>query len=271
MTTNDIRSTGQEILVPTDQAGLAVTGPENLPERHDHDTLEAVEYTLAEFRYKNGLRVVFSYDAVSRDFGLLQEGRIGESAPLVHGEFDTMLEAYLAIAPANLPIPEELLDEAADCKDLTAEVRARAISPTCVTASELELPLASPAVTAASQTCFSTYYSWWDWHDDAEPGLAPETYYTIEFGGKKRYSQSYIRNCTPAGSGSWLWARHRIYYKKANGTYKKHFEGKVAPGYWQAKTKGSIKRWRKVSYDDGWNSSPSNDSLKYTREGRFRN
>jgi hypothetical protein len=124
---------------------------------------------------------------------------------------------------------------------------------------------------AAGQSCYDTYYGWWDWHDAAQAGLAPKTYGSSSFGGKRRYTDSYVANCTPAGSGSWLWARHRIYYKDF-GKYKKQFEGKVAPGHWQEKTKGSVKRYRKVSYDDGWSSSPNcgDGDCKYTREGRFR-
>jgi hypothetical protein len=134
------------------------------------------------------------------------------------------------------------------------------------------MPISSSVTpAAASQSCSSTFYSWWDWHDNANPGLPPKEYYSSHFGGKKRYTQSYIYNCVPMGSGSWLWARHRIYYKNSSGNYKKQFEGKVQPWHWQAKTKGSIKRYRRVIYDDGWNSSPSNINLRYTREGRFTN
>lgn len=135
----------------------------------------------------------------------------------------------------------------------------------------LQLPITAGVEPRAGQTCQSTYYAWWDWHDAAIPGLAPKCYYASSFGGKKRYSQSYVANCVPEGSPSWLWARHRIYYKDAFGNYINHFEGKVPPGHWQAKSKGSVKRWRRVCYDDGWDSLPTNPSLKYTREGRFTN
>ena len=271
MTNYKETSAEQELVVPTNQNVLAETGLGILPERHDNDLLATLEYTLAEFHYKSGLRVVFSYDESSNDYGLLQEGRIGECTPIEHGDIDSLLEVYLSIAPEKLPIPEELLEEGAQRTDFMKAVRARGISSTHITVTGLEFPITSPQIPAASQTCSSTYYSWWDWHDLATPGMAPKIYYASDFGGKKRYTQSYIFNCVPAGSGSWLWARHRIYYKNAFGNYVKQFEGKVSPGTWQAKTKGSVKRWRRVWYDDGWNSSPSNSSLKYTREGRFRN
>jgi hypothetical protein len=271
MTNDKEASAEQELVVPIHQSGLTETGLGVLPERHDNDLLATVEYTLAEFHYKNGLRVVFSYDELSNDYGLLQEGRIGECSPFQHGDIRTLLEVYLAIAPEKQPIPEELLEEGAQRTDFMTAVRARGISSAHITVTGLEFPITSPLIPATSQTCSSTYYSWWDWHDPATPGMAPKIYYASTFGGKKRYAESYIFNCVPAGSGSWLWARHRIAYKNWRGKYVTHFEGKVAPGTWQEKTKGSIKRWRRVWYDDGWNSSPSNSNLKYTREGRFRN
>ncbi|NEP88878.1 MAG: hypothetical protein F6K18_19675 [Okeania sp. SIO2C2] len=244
------------------------TSPVN---QHDNDRLEAIEYTLAELHYKNGLRVVFSYDEISNDYGLLQQGRIDECVPFSLDEYDTLLEAYLSMTPKDMPIPEELLEEETKREDSISTIKDRSTSPICVVANQVELPVISFASTSASQSCFSTYYSWWDWHDSATPGLAPKTYYASSFGGKKRYAQSYIANCTPSDWGSWLWARHRIYYKNASGNYKKHYDSKVKPGFWEAKTKGSIKRWRRVAYDDGWNSTPNNSDLKYTREGRFRN
>ena len=94
------------------------------------------------------------------------------------------------------------------------------------------------------------------------------------FGGKRRYTDSYVANCTVGED--YLWARHRIYYKKANGNYKKHYERKVSPLHWDAESKGSVKRYRKVLYDDAWNSAANCGSLTrhpcmYTREGRFAN
>jgi hypothetical protein len=228
------------------------------------------ERKLAEFRYNTGTRVVFTYDETSQEYGLLQEGVIGESEPLVVGPVESLLEVFLEIAPQNAAVPEKLLSEPLSGMDLSSELNFRKISKSPVTASQLTLPITT-TVAAAGQGCFSSYYSWSDWHDNATSGLAPKTYYASSFGGKKRYADSYVLNCTPEGSPSYLWARHRIYYKKANGKYKKHFDGKVAPWHWQSKHKGSIKRWRKIIYDDNWNSSPSCGSCEYTREGRFHN
>lgn len=236
------------------------------------EDLAAHERTLADLRYDTGARVVFSYDESSGDFGLLQEGRIGESAPLVLGGVESLLEVFLDITPAGTPVPELLLAEQPAGGNLLAEAAGREVSPAPVVAKDLRAPTDTPLSTAASP-CFATYYSWWDWHDNAVAGMAPKTYYASSFGGKKRYSDSYVANCTPSNYPDYLWARHRIYYKNAFGNYKKHFEGKVKPWQWQAKHKGSVKRYRKVSYDDNWNSSPScgGGACKYTREGRFHN
>lgn len=239
--------------------------------RHDNDALVAIEYPIAEFSFRNGLEVVFSYDEASGDLGLLQQGRLGATTPIARGEIGSLLEVYLDLAPDGLAIPEELLSEASRLKHLAERIKHRGVAAGCVSAAGLELPVAAPVQPREGQSCSSTYYSWWDWHDAAAPGLAPKCYYASEFGGKRRYSESYVFNCVPEGSPGWLWARHRIYYKNAFGNYVNQFEGKVPPGHWQAKTKGSVKRWRRVCYDEGWDSLPTNSSLKYTREGRFTN
>ncbi|HMQ93652.1 MAG TPA: hypothetical protein PKA33_13945 [Amaricoccus sp.] len=241
-------------------------------ETHASDAIEEETYEIARFELSNDHRLIFSFEAETGDLGLLEEGRAELSAPaFLADRFTSVVEAYLHVAEARLPVPEELLEDAIEDSTLRERLTARDICAECVQATSSSEAFRASTAVSAGQTCFSTYYSWWDWHDAATPGLAPKAYYASQFGGKRRYSQSYIANCAPFGWGDWLWARHRIYYKKANGSYKKHFEGKVKPGHWQAKTKGSVKRWRRVIYDDGWNSSPSNLKLKYTREGRFLN
>ncbi len=240
---------------------------------HVSDTSDAADsYEIARFDIGDSHRLTFSYEEETGDLALLQEGRLGEGRPILPGrDLPTIAEVYLHIADSKLPVPEELLEESRDSAELFQRLSGREIATEGIRSTAVSEEFRAETQAAAGQTCFSIYYSWWDWHDPATPGMSPHAYYASQFGGKKRYSQSYIANCTPAGWGSWLWARHRIYYKKSNGKYKKHFEGKVAPSHWQAKTKGSIKRYRRILYDDGWNSSPSNASLKYTREGRFRN
>jgi hypothetical protein len=228
---------------------------------------------LAELQYKVGIRVVFSYDEDSQEYGLQQQGLVDRTGPLVRGEFESLLEVFLAITPSSVPVPRLLLVENPD--STLPDLGRRTITDSRVMATGLEVPLTISPSPAASQSCFDTYYDWWDWHDPAAAGMAPRTYYASEFSGKRRYSDSYVANCTPADSPSWLWARHRIYYKNAFGNYKKHYDSKVAPGHWDAEHKGSlVKRYRKVTYTDGWNSSPNCGGLvgitcKYTREGRF--
>jgi hypothetical protein len=245
------------------------------------DRLVAHERTLAELSYKSGVRVVFSYDEIWGEYGLLQEGLNGENDPLVDGEVTSLLATFLAITPDNVPVPTLLLAEAPADMDLSAQINIREVSPSLVKASQLELPITA-TVRRNHLSCNGSYFPGSDWHEDVVqdlPGdasaLPPKQYYSSDFDGRVRYANSYIFNCTPAGSPSWLWARHRLYYKFA-GTYIKQFEGKVAPGLGQAVTRGKAKWYRKVSYDDGWDSSPNCGYLtgincKYSREGRFNN
>jgi hypothetical protein len=238
----------------------------------DDETMEP-ERELADLRYEIGVRVMFSYDEGSGEYGMEQEGTIDRTGPLVHRDVDSLLAVYLAITPKDVPVPELLLSEGSP--EDAAEARAtRTITAARVSATDLDLPVGTVPPVAASQSCYDTYYDWWDWHDPAVAGMVPKAYSASMFGGKRRYSDSYVANCTPAGSPGWLWAHHRIYYKNAFGNYKKHYDKKVAPWTWNAKHKGSIKRYRKVLYDDGWNSLPAcggGITCKYTREGRFHN
>jgi len=233
---------------------------------------------LADLYYENGLHVVFSYSAESEEFSLLQQGSIGV-AELVTGEVESLLELYLTVTPNYLPVPELLLKEKNESQILV-ESHSRSTTTHVVRASPLSLASVSATASAAvSSACFNPYYSWWNWFDPAESGMLPKTYGSSSFGGKKRYTDSYIVNCTPAEWGDWLWARHRIYYKNVWGNYKKQHEGKVKPGHWERKHMGSVKRYRKVIYDDGWGSSAACGSFdgdpltqcRYKREGRFHN
>lgn len=238
------------------------------PSPTDNDRLETTDYNLAEIHFSNGLEVRFTFDELSGDFGFGQRARIGQS-PLFAGDFKNLLEVYLAITPGDLPVPEELLLEGEESRDLKALLEDRRIATGCVVASQLDLKIPENPSPREGQSCLSQFFPWDHWFDPAQVGLAPKCYYASSFGGKARYSQSYIFNCVPAGSPSYLWARHRIYYKNIFGNYVKQYDAQVAPGDCDVITKGSIRRWRRVCYDDGWNSSPNNPSLKYTRQGRF--
>ncbi len=243
---------------------LGLKEPPKQPE--DEEPFENTEYPIAEFNYRDGHVIQFAYDERSNDLSISEEGKVNSSVPILFGKFDSILDAYLAVTPANFAVPEELLQERIISKNYRAKIKDRPISTGLITTDQLGIPPTS----SAGQSCFSTYYPWWDFHEAATPGMNPKTFYASSYTSKKqRYSQSYILNCAPSNYPNWLWARHRIYYKNALGNYIKHFDNRIRPFTWQAKTKGSVRRWRRISYSDAWNSSPANPNLKYTREGRF--
>ncbi|MGV9779458.1 hypothetical protein [Streptosporangium sp. NPDC003464] len=232
---------------------------------------EEPEDTLAELSYVNGVRVVFSYSASSQDYGLFQEGRGGENAPIVRLPVGSMLEAYLDATPTSLPVPRLLLEEFRE-DPTPPDLEGRTVTASPVIARALAVPGSAARVsTVSGQSCYSGYYPYVDWHDSAVAGMAPKSYYSSDFGGKFRYANSYVYNCTPAGSADYLYARHRIYYRNVLGNYVKQFDGKVPPGGWQAKTKGLASHYRMVAYSDGWDSNPAcgGGACKYTREGVF--
>ena len=238
------------------------------------ETVDATPYTLAELTNEYGLRIVFSYDEAADDYGvavLAQANALGRIGKPIFSDFGTPLEAYLAIAPDEVPVPEELLAFKARCTDrsILPRLEHRGIASSCVVVSEIESVARSVNQERDAPNCNSTYYPWWHWHDSAEPGLAPASYYSSTFGGKCWKASSYIFNCVPPDSPSWGWARHQMYYKNAWGNYKRQYQEKVPPGAVGEHTVwGLSKRYRRVTYDDGWGSSP-NSQLKYTREGRF--
>ena len=260
------------------------SGPHPEPiELDDEPDNETIEYTVADLSFVNGLQVTFSYDELAAEYGVSQDGRLGECAPITFGDVNTCLGMYLLLAPYDAPIPEELLGEmkpqgcpmplpvglVREAGKSELAVRARAISPTPVVISDLPISSILPSVAFATPPCAQTHFAGSFWHDGPKPGLAAEGYYSSGFFGKARYTESWVRNCVPEEWGSWLWARHRIYYKSW-GRYWKQHDKKVRPGRWNASRKGSlIKRWRRVLYHDGWNSSPSNEKLVYYREGGF--
>ncbi|MBG6063778.1 hypothetical protein [Micromonospora ureilytica] len=109
------------------------------------------------------------------------------------------------------------------------------------------MPTSSGMAKAATMTCWDLYWNSYNWAElpgYPNPGSLwhqPKTYYSSDFGGMKMYSYSYLANCGG-------YARHRIYYKSA-GDYYKHHDYEVAADHWQAVKKGSVHRYRKVSYD----------------------
>jgi hypothetical protein len=232
-----------------------------------------VDVSLAQLRYTNGLLVTFTDSYPSNDVGMAQLGRIDRAPLFARDEEDSFLETYLEITPTVVAVPQRLVDDHGT--DPPPELRLRQITSSPVVADGLTPPQVASISGAAS--CNLYHYNWYDWHDAGFPGMPPETYYASQFtSDKQRYSDSYVANCTPDNYPSYIYARHRIYYKNVWGNYKKHFDSKVPPWHHQYVEKGSVKRWRKVSYDDGWNSSATCGALGsgiciYTREGRFHN
>lgn len=211
---------------------------------------------LAQLSYTNGVQAVFNVDSRSGDFGLIQTGPVNRSGPLLRDPGSGLLAAYLSITPPSVAVPYQLLPPPGT--PTPPELAKRQISSMPVVAGNLTAPVS----TQASLTCWDLYfnsYNWYDvagypnptsvWHD------ATTNYVSNFYGSMKEFSDSYVGNC---GSGP---VRHRVYYKEA-GSYHKHHDASINSGYWQAVHKGSVIRWRKVSYDAG-------DG--YTRNGRFHN
>lgn len=226
-----------------------------------------VDVRLAQLEYTSGMTVTFTDSRPSDDIGMIQTGMIGRTLLIARDEGDTFLETYLKITPRDVAVPQRLVDDHGT--NTPPELQLRRITTSPVAVGSLTPPRS--AVISGAAACNFSHFDWSDWHDAGVPGMAPKSYLASQFGGKQRYSDSYVANCTPEGSPSYLYARHRIYYMNALGNYVKHFDSKLAPWQHQAIEKGSIKRWRKVHYDDGWNSSPScgGGGCVYTREGRF--
>ncbi|MEU5868812.1 hypothetical protein ABZ815_47135 [Nonomuraea sp. NPDC047529] len=223
------------------------------------------EIPLAHIEYTTGLTVSFSDSQPSDEVGMSQVGIIG-SAPLIAWDrSNSYLQTYLEITPPDVPVPQRLVEDHG--ADLPAELRGRRITSEPVTVRGLT----APAAAVLSASCTAEHWGSHLWHDNAQAGLAPKSYTTLDFGGfKERRAESFIFNCLPVGSPSSLWARHRLYYWNGTSWWKQADE-KVAPGHQAEEVKGKIKLHRRVSYDDGWGSSPNclGGACKYTREGRF--
>ena len=238
------------------------------PEEHEHDDVHSEDYEIAEIRSADGTSITFYYDPADGELSFVEEGS-ARSRPMVGAfECESMLGLFLHLTPASTPVPEEFLEEA-DSGGSDTPALEREISTVPVKLLE-SATLATPDQTAAlgQQACGDTYYDWWQWH---VVGNGPKTYWSSTFGGKKRYASSYIFNCVPSNYPSWLWVRHRIYYKGGGGKYRKQYERKVGPQQWSRQTRGSVKRYRRINYDTAWGVSPGNPNLRYTREGRFFN
>ncbi|MEU4530156.1 hypothetical protein AB0F49_18175 [Micromonospora ureilytica] len=205
------------------------------------------EIELARLGYQNGVRVVFSRDAESGDWGIRQDGAMGRNAPLAYDDKQGILQTYLTITPRSVPVPRELLSEPPAGTPTPPELAYRTIAAKVVVADDLAVPTSSGMAKAATMTCWDLYWNSYNWAElpgYPNPGSVwhpSKTYYSSDFGGMKMYSYSYLANCGG-------YARHRIYYKSA-GDYYKHHDYEVAADHWQAVKKGSVHRYRKVVYD----------------------
>ncbi|MCZ7379056.1 hypothetical protein [Micromonospora sp. WMMC250] len=213
---------------------------------------------LARLGYRNGVRVVFSRDELSGDWGLRQDGEMGRNAPLAYDDKQSLLQTYLTITPRSVPVPRVLLSEPPAGTPTPPELAYRTIVASPVVADDLVAPTPSGMSTAATMTCWDLYWNSYNWAE--LPGYPnpssvwhpAKTYYASDFGGMKMYSYSYLANCGG-------YARHRIYYKSF-GEYYKHHDYEVAYAHWQAVKKGSVHRYRKVHYDGTWGD---------TRNGKY--
>jgi hypothetical protein len=236
---------------------LSTMGAEASYAADDDETDPTV--VLAELGYLNGVNVTFTIDEGSREPGLLQIGAVDRNAPLVE-DVDELgyLNAYLAITPRSVPVPELVVQTHPSSVPLPAELAFRTVTADPVRISGLRAP---GATVASGVNCWSKYYDWVQWYDAAgnpNPMSVHHTdwtYSTFYYGGKKRFSDSFIANCGNAN------VRHRIYYYNGS-TYKKHWDSVVIPWHWEAVHKGSVHRHRKVVVNSGWG---------YTRSGRFHN
>ncbi|MGC4815163.1 hypothetical protein ACLQ29_32015 [Micromonospora sp. DT228] len=216
------------------------------PVAYDDEQVDR-DVELARLGYRNGVRVVFSRDELSGDWGLRQDGEMGRNAPLAYDDKQSMLQAYLTITPRSVPVPRALLSEPPAGTPTPPELAYRSIVASPVVADDLAVPTSSAMSTTAVRTCWDLYWDPYNWAElpgypnPASVWHPAKTYYSSDFGGMKMYSYSYLANC----GGD---ARHRIYYKSA-GSYYKHHDYAVAYAHWQAVKKGSVHRYRKVHYD----------------------
>jgi hypothetical protein len=234
---------------------LAVTGAET-PAQAAEDVLDP-QIVLAELGYTNGVRATFTKDSVGGDLGLVQGGPVNRTGPLVDDPGSGMLQAYLSITPKSVAVPYLLLPPAG--APTPPGLAGRTISSTTVRADNLT----APSTVQATRDCWEPYWNNYNWYEPAErpdpnagPGHGDKTYYVSTFyGSMKQFADSYVANC------GWEPVRHRVSWRDADGDYHTHHDATIAFGHWQAVHKGSVVRWRKVTYAAG----------KYTRNGRFHN
>ncbi|TCB96846.1 hypothetical protein E0H26_14670 [Micromonospora zingiberis] len=219
------------------------------------------EIELARLSYQNGVRVTFTRDAESGDWGLREDGQVERNAPLVDDDERGMLAAYLSITPASVPVPRELLAEPAPGTPTPPELAGRSIASSLVVADDLAVPSSDGTAARKITSCWDLYFDPYHWAElpgypvPASVHHPAKTYYSADFGGRALYAHSYLANCNGGNA-----ARHRIYYRQTDGDYVKHHDFFVPSWTWQKVTKGSVYRFRAVLYDGAWGD---------TRNGKY--
>ena len=210
---------------------------------------------LAELRYDNKLRIVFTYHEPSGDFAMIQQGPVGVAEPIPRGVGANLLDMFLAVTPEDVAVPELLLaEERTKSTELPAKLGSRRISPDFFRVEQLQLPARAK----------NFYYPSPDWSEG--PGDLPNKTYQSSY--RYRYVDSYLENTTVCGAATWESVRHRIFFYNLSGQWEKHHDVSIPPGHWEAVTKGGLHpRYRKVYYTKNWSSCGNCD---YVREGGFR-
>lgn len=113
--------------LPQDPSAAGTQDADDLqPWLDDHDdTLASEDQVLASLRYESGLRLVFTYDDSSEDYGLNQRGYLSEAHSLTLDTTESLLSPFLAITPATTPVPDRLLAEPDPDVALSARLQTR--------------------------------------------------------------------------------------------------------------------------------------------------
>lgn len=244
---------------------LSACGTSNLAEENEKLDDQSTEIILAELQFNNGAQAIFSYDETEQSYTLSQSGEIGQSKPFAMAESASILELFLEMTPEEVAIPQLLLAEPELSRYAMPDLAHRLSTPKKISLSNIATDISLETLGASCNKYFIPHHLA-SYRNIPQTNLVNASFYSSSYGGKFRYVDSYLINCTPQGNSSSNWVRHRIYYKDAFGNYKKHHEKKLSPWTWQIVRKGSVKRYRRVIYD-----SNICGSCKYGREGRFLN
>ncbi len=124
----------------------------------DREEFTAKVFDLADLRYTNGLRLVFTYDESAAEFGLLQEGQSDDTTPIIIDP-ESLLTEYLEVTPSSVVVPRLLLAEPPEGSVLPAELASRRITEDLVFADQLALPGNAPTPTKGGG-CYDSHLNW---------------------------------------------------------------------------------------------------------------